>query len=119
MQNKYCWLSNKDIELKFTYHQHQGQESLGDYLPTLHTGAIHKHAKSCYLNNKGLPRTLPRAAMPSSLQECAETLEGPYYHRVSLPRIPEYHRLDQQTQLDDATDDVANTVWHSQILNDS
>ena len=29
----------------------------------------------------------------------AETLDGPYYHKVLLPRIPGYHKLDKQATL--------------------
>ena len=36
-----------------------------------------------------------------------ETLGDPYYKRVPLPRVPEYHNLSQDSQLTKSTDKFA------------
>ena len=53
----------------------------------------------------------------------AETLDDPYYHRVPLPRIPGYNKLDKQARLADVHDrhasttyaHVASNTWHAQF----
>ena len=45
------------------------------------------------------PRELPRAEKPSSRRGCVETLGGPYYKRVPLQRVPEYHNISRDFQL--------------------
>ena len=40
-----------------------------------------------------------------------ETLEDPYYHRVPLPRILAYHKLDKQARLADLNDRHASTTY--------
>ena len=46
--------------------------------------------------------------MPSTRRGCAEALEDPYYHRVPLPKIPDYRTLDKQARVADVIDDKAN-----------
>ena len=41
----------------------------------------------------------------------AETVEDPYYHRVPLPRIPGYHKLDKQARSADVHDRHASTAY--------
>ena len=38
------------------------------------------------------------------LSRDTETLDNPYYHRVPLPRIPGYYKLDNQARLADIHD---------------
>ena len=55
--------------------------------------------------------------------EVAETLDDPCYHRVTLPRIPGYHKLDKTARLADvhgrqlATNDrhIASNTWHVRL----
>ena len=45
------------------------------------------------------------------LNKAAKTLDDPYYHRVLLPRIFGYHKLDTQAQLADVHDRHASTTY--------
>ena len=48
----------------------------------------------------------------------AETLANPYYHRVPLPRIPGYRKLDREAQLTCFADAVQNLPTQtSQLAN--
>ena len=123
MHGKYFWLLDRDTQNEFSFHQHPGQENLGDYPSKAHTGTIHKHVRPYYVHMENSPRTLKRAMQPSSRRGCAETLDDPYYRRVPLPRIPGYHKLDKQAQVADAHDNhldtnyvhTATNTWHSKL----
>ena len=43
MQGKYFWLLDGDAQNEFSFHQHPGQENLGDYPSKAHQETIHKH----------------------------------------------------------------------------
>ena len=76
-----------------------GAEIMCGYPSNAHTYDIHKHVRPHYVQIVNSPREVPRAAKPSSRRVCGEILEDPYYKRIPLPHIPEYHNLDQDSQL--------------------
>ena len=111
MHGKYFLLLDRDSQNEFSFHQHPGQENLGNYPSKAHMGTIYKHVRPHYVHMENSPRTLARAMQSSSRRGCAETLDDPYYHRVALPRIPGYHKLDKQARLADVHDRHASTTY--------
>ena len=51
---------------------------------------------------------MPMTSVPSARQGYAEALADPYYCRGPLPRIPGYHKLDNQAQLAHSAYNVPN-----------
>ena len=63
---KIFWLLYIDAQNEFSFHQHLGQEFLGDFPLKARTGTIHKHVRPYYVHVGSSPRVLLQAAMPSS-----------------------------------------------------
>ena len=118
MHGKYFWfLDCGGAQKEFSFRQHPGQENIGNYLSNAHTGTTHKHVRPYYVHMEILPRTLTRVMMPSSRQGCAELLDDLYYHRVPLPRISWYYKLDKQARLADVHDrHAAPNTWHVRLI---
>ena len=101
-----------DVQEEFGFRQYPGQENVGDYPSNTHTGASHQHVQLYYYIHMENPSTeLFRASMPSAQQGCAETPAGPYYQRVSLPRIPGYCQLDKQARQAQSAYTVPSADW--------
>ena len=67
-----------------------GLECLSEYPSKAHTGHTHDHVRPYYIHIKNSPRTMVRAAKPSSQRSCAEIQGDPYYKKIPLPRIHYY-----------------------------
>jgi hypothetical protein len=84
---QYFWLLDGKVQNLFCFYYQPDQENLGDY-PSKHCSAdIHQHVRPYYVHMNYSPTVLPRAAKPSSWQECAETLADPYKAKIPLPRV--------------------------------
>ena len=117
MAMRYFYLMDQAIQKYFRFQYHPGQENMGDYPTKHHTGAIHRHVRPYYLQEKNSPATLPRAAKPSSRRGCAETLGDPYLKGVPLPRIPTYR--EPVSRRDPAPPKNPNGLNGRKILSDT
>ena len=94
MEMRYFWLLAQWAQKNLQVVHHPGQENFGDYPSKHHTVVqytyIVDHIIYTCLTLTNSPELLPRAAMPSSRQGCAETLGDPYHSKTQLPRIPNY-----------------------------
>ena len=95
----YCWLLDQTTQRYIKVYYQPGAENMGDYPSKAHIGHTHKYTSPYYVQMVNSPKELPRAAKPSSRRGCVETLGGPYYKRVPLPRVPEYRNLSQDSHL--------------------
>jgi hypothetical protein len=84
---RYMWLLDGNVQQIFCFYYQPGQENLGNYPSTHHSGDIHQHVQPYYVHMNNSPTVLPRAAKPSSWRGCAETLADPYKGKIPLPRV--------------------------------
>jgi hypothetical protein len=94
MVMRYFWLLDDEVQKLFRFHYQPGQESLGNYPSKHHSANIHQHVRPYYVQMNNSPTMLPRAARPSSWQECVETLGDPYRSKNPLPSVPNYREPD-------------------------
>ena len=87
MEMRYWWLLDQEAQRLFTFHQHPGQENLGDYPSKHHTGDIHQHVRPYYVHMNNSPTHLPRAQMPRTRRGCAGILGDGYRKKVPLPSV--------------------------------
>ena len=87
MEMRYWWLLDQEAQKLFTFHQHPGQENLGDYPSKHHTGDIHQHVRPYYVHMDNSPTELPRAQMPRTRRGCDGKLGDVYRRKIPLPPV--------------------------------
>ena len=87
MEMRYMWLLDQEAQKLFAFHQHPGQENLGDYPSKHHTGDIHQHVRPYYVHMDNSPTHLPRAQMPRTRRGCDKILGDGYRRKIPLPSV--------------------------------
>ena len=87
MEMRYMWLLDQEAQRLFTFHQHPGQENLGDYPSKHHTADTHRHVRPYYVHMDNSPLTLPRAQQPRTRRGCVGILGDGYQGKRPLPAV--------------------------------
>ena len=87
MEMQFFWVADRVKMENFDVQWHPGQENLDDYFTKHFNGIHHPEVRLWYLHEKNSPRYLPRAAAPSTLRGCVETLANGYIKSIPLPHV--------------------------------
>ena len=87
MEMRYMWLLDQEAQSLFTFHQHPGQENLGDYPSKHHTADTHRHVRPYYVHMDNSPLTLPQAQQPRTQRGCVGILGDGYQGKRPLPAV--------------------------------
>ena len=88
MEMRYMWLLDQEAQSLFTFHQHPGQQNLGDYPSKHHTANIHQYIPPYYVHMDNSPLYLPRAQQTRTCQGCVGILGDGYHGKIPLTSFP-------------------------------